>query len=95
VARVAYNGEFNVDDIQWSDNFETVLRSYLPGLADEQDLTQDLDLAEHGLDSLGTVNLLLDLEEAFGMTFPDDRLTPGTFATPASMWKVLRELAGA
>ena len=76
----------------WPDQFEAVLRSYLPLLEPQAGLDTDLSLADHGLDSLATVSLLLDLEDAFGITVPDDRLVATTFATPKDLWSVVDEL---
>lgn len=41
----------------------------------------DADLAAIGFDSLLTVELVARLEDEFGVEIPDDRLTPGSFAT--------------
>lgn len=43
---------------------------------------QDTDpLADHGLDSLSSVELTLDLEAAFGLVFEDEELAFENFAT--------------
>ncbi|MFI7110327.1 phosphopantetheine-binding protein [Nonomuraea sp. NPDC050227] len=76
----------------WPGQFETMLRSYLPLLRPDKLLDAELSLTDHGLDSLATVSLLLDLEDAFGVTVPDDRLTMTTFATPQELWNVIDEL---
>ena len=55
-------------------------------------LKPSASLFDLGLDSMGTVQLLLELEETFGVTFPDEALTPEVFATPGSPWEVVREL---
>ncbi|MGB3441075.1 MAG: phosphopantetheine-binding protein [Actinophytocola sp.] len=73
----------------WPDEFEKLLRNYLPLLGDDLPLAPATALVDHGLDSLSTVGLLVDVEESFGVQFPDDALTPDTFATPASLWSVV------
>jgi acyl carrier protein len=71
------------------EEFEKLLRTYLPLLADDVPLTPGQLLADLGLDSLSTVGLLVDVEDAFGVQFPDDALTPDTFATASSLWAVV------
>ncbi|GAB2640068.1 phosphopantetheine-binding protein [Nocardia goodfellowii] len=76
----------------WSEPFESKLRAYLPLLSADKELTSDLSLADHGLDSLATVSLLLDLEDAFAVMIPDHLLSVDTFATPAGLWEVIDSL---
>jgi acyl carrier protein len=45
----------------------------------------DRPLTDMGLDSLGSINLLLEIEDEFSIVFPDDMLGPATFATAGSM----------
>lgn len=80
----------------WPEEFEKLLRSYLPLLRADGPLAPTVPLADLGLDSLSTVGLLVDVEDAFGVQLPDDALTPDTFATAASLWSVVarqRDLA--
>lgn len=42
-------------------------------------------LRELGLDSMSAVNLLLDIEATFGITFPDELLTGEVFRTVESL----------
>ncbi|GAA0572075.1 hypothetical protein GCM10010172_65760 [Paractinoplanes ferrugineus] len=75
----------------WNDEFEQIIRRYLV-LPAEQPLPADAQLAGLGLDSLGTVSVLMDLEEAFSVTFTDEQLVPETFATATALWGALSEL---
>ena len=61
-------------------------------LGADTELTPDRRLADLGLDSLATVGLLVDVEESFGVEFPDEALTADTFATAASLWSVVAGL---
>ncbi|MFE7741647.1 phosphopantetheine-binding protein [Nocardia sp. NPDC057455] len=79
----------------WTEPFEKTLRAYLPLLSPDQEVTPDLNLADQGLDSVATVSLLLDLEEAFLVTIPDHLLSVTTFATPGGLWEVITGLRGA
>lgn len=65
--------------------FQKTLLQHLP-YAGEGALGADDDLAALGLDSMGVVQLLADLEEAFGVELPDELLTEETFATVGSLW---------
>ncbi|MGI5274504.1 phosphopantetheine-binding protein [Nonomuraea sp. CA-218870] len=50
------------------------------------------DLAGLGLDSMGVVRLIVDLEDAYGVQVPDEILDEKTFATVASLWAALSPL---
>lgn len=76
----------------WPQPFEQILRAHLTFLPADEPVVPELDLAAHGLDSLANVNLLLDLEEAFDLTVPDELLTAKTFATPVGLWSVIGSL---
>jgi len=75
----------------WSNEFEAILRKFLV-IPPDRPLSPDDSLAELGLDSMGTVSALLELEEAFSVTFTDDQLVPETFATPNNLWSELSAL---
>jgi acyl carrier protein len=52
------------------------------------------DLHEAGLTSLATVGLMLALEEAFDIEFPDSMLSRKTFSSVAALTAAVDELAG-
>lgn len=79
-------------DMPWTPHFEEVLRSHLP-MAAEVSILPASELRDLGLDSMEIVGLLLDLEGAFAISFPDDLLTPATFATAGSLWTAVAALA--
>lgn len=81
----------NVSSVPWPAEFEKTLRAYLPLLDKEQPITPDLVLADYGMDSLATVNLLLDLEEEYAVSIPDERLTSIMSADAAGMWAALQQ----
>lgn len=76
----------------WAPEFDALLRSYLPALPSESSLAGDTRLSDFGLDSLSTVNLLLDIESGFDLNIPDELLIPETFETPNNLWKVVETL---
>jgi len=78
---------------EWPEEFEKLLRTYLPLLRDDDPLARTIGLADLGLDSMSTIGLLVDLEESFDVQFPDDALVPETFATTTSLWSVLSGLS--
>ncbi|WP_407047848.1 acyl carrier protein [Methyloraptor flagellatus] len=56
-------------------------------------IADDADLYEAGLTSFGSVQLMLGLEEAFDIEFPERMLTRRTFATIAAISAAVDELA--
>ena len=49
------------------------------------DLPMDAELGKLGLDSLQSIDLLMALEQEFGVTIPDEKITVDSFATPADV----------
>ena len=78
---------------EWDEEFERVLRPFLPSLG-ERALSADADLAALGLDSLRSIQLLFAVEDAFGVSLPDEMLGPALFATPETLWTGLRKVLG-
>ncbi|GAA0440301.1 hypothetical protein Acor_12910 [Acrocarpospora corrugata] len=74
--------------------FQAVLRRYLP-YAGPGDLTPGDDLTSLGLDSMGVVQLMVDLEDGYDLELPDDILSEETFATVGSLWLTLSFLLDA
>jgi acyl carrier protein len=75
-------------------SFRKTLLAHLPYAVDE-DFTAADDLAALGLNSMGLVQLLTDLEETFGLELPDELITEETFATAGSLWATVAELVPA
>lgn len=73
----------------WDERFEEILRRFLPFLAGDEKLEEDLTLRDFGLDSLGTVGLLAELEGAYDVKFVDDSLNMENFSTPALLWSTV------
>ncbi|WP_030668693.1 phosphopantetheine-binding protein [Streptomyces rimosus] len=76
---------------QWDERFTALLTSVLPAGARTAPVPPDLDLKKAGLDSLATIELLVSLEDEYGVEIPESALTSATFATPAALWQVLQE----
>ena len=58
-------------------------------------LASDDDLYEAGLSSLASVNLMLAVEDAFDIEFPDHLLTRRTFQSISSLSNVVSHLKSA
>lgn len=72
--------------------FVALMRRHLK-LADvDGDLDMNTDLDALGLDSQAALGLMLDLEEAFSVVFPNSMLNEETFATANSLWQGLSSL---
>lgn len=69
-----------------------VLRPRLRFLAADAPIPPDASLGSLGLDSMATINLLLDLEQAFGVSIPDEMLSAETFETFQNMESTFRPL---
>ena len=70
--------------------FNSILLRHLRFAEDDQQLTPDASLRELGLDSMQSVELLFDLEDAYGVMLTDDALTAEAFATPRSLFEAVR-----
>ena len=64
-----------------------ILATPVAGLADQD------DLYEAGMTSFGSVQLMIALEEAFDIEFPERMLTRRTFASIAAIARAVGELA--
>lgn len=71
--------------------FQNILRSHLP-YADAGDFSASDELAGLGLDSMGVVRLLGDIEDRYDIELPDDILNEETFDTVGSLWRALSAL---
>lgn len=78
--------------VQWDGRFETAVRRHLPFLGVDERLGADVSLRDLGLDSMGVVELLADLENGYAVRFRDEALTMETFATPGVLWRVLSSM---
>jgi len=82
--------EERVSGTAWPSMFEEILRGHVP-LANGA-IPPETALADLGLDSLGTVSLIMELEDRLGISIPDELLVPETFQTAAALWAAVSEL---
>jgi acyl carrier protein len=66
--------------------FIELVRARLKYLPPGADIDLDCELRDLGLDSLAAIDLLLDLEEAYGAALPDQFLNAETFRTARTLW---------
>jgi acyl carrier protein len=69
-----------------------VVLRHLPAGLTEADFSSDMPLARLGLDSVASINLLLDLESSLGIIAPDDWLTPDVLRTLGGIERLVTRL---
>jgi acyl carrier protein len=74
------------------DQIRDVLAAYGRMEVDPRDVDDQADLYELGLTSLASVNVMLALEEAFDIEFPDEVLKKCTFASVRNIEQVIEGL---
>ena len=77
-----------------TDQIRTVLKEHGRLPVDVDTLTDDADLFQAGMTSHASVNVMLGLEDAFDIEFPDSMLKRSVFESIASMRTALEELVG-
>ena len=75
------------------DRFVTLLRPFLRFLPDGEAPEPGDKLHDLGLDSMQAIELLFAVEDTFGVSLPDEKLTDATFETAASLWQAIVESA--
>lgn len=76
----------------WDKAYEEILLDLLPRLAAKGPLRADSSLKAAGLDSLAMVETLVRVEQTYHIAIPDSELVADTFATPATLWRVVSAL---
>jgi acyl carrier protein len=77
-----------------SDTVRTVLKDHARLSVDATGLAEDADLYQAGMTSHASVNLMLALEDAFDVEFPDRMLKRSVFESIASISAAIAELKG-
>lgn len=72
--------------------FEGLLRKHIKYLSISQSLDEHSQLKEYGLDSIASVNLLLDIEDTYDIIMPDKYLVEATFSTAYALWNVIEQI---
>jgi len=71
-----------------------VLRRHLRFLAADEPIPLHEELVAIGLDSIRTINLLLDIEATFGISMPGGLLTQETFRTASTLEHAVASVVG-
>lgn len=82
----AFNGD------AWSPDFEDLVRRHTALLGADEPLEPGTVLYELGMDSLRSLQLMFRIEQDYQISFPDELLTPETFATPGRLWRIVCDL---
>lgn len=76
----------------WPDEFDAVIRSHCRFVEPAAVIGAYEPMTALGADSLEIVELIVDLEDQFGIVFTEDLLTPDVFATPGTIWAAVELL---
>lgn len=69
--------------------FINILNGYLTEDVSEN---QEVKLKDMGLDSMKSIELLITLEENYGISFPDELLNSSTFKNAKSLWITVQKI---
>lgn len=71
-------------------NFINILNNHITETLKEISLEDNL--RDLGLDSMASIDLILDLEDYYNVSFPDEFLTEELFKSTINLWEVLNSL---
>jgi acyl carrier protein len=74
---------------------ERIVRPFLRFLPAGDPLPPDASLGEAGLDSMASIDLIIQLEDELGISIPDDQLTENSLSTLAEIRKLVTGLQAA
>ena len=66
-----------------------LLRPHLRLVSPGAPIRLDDDLGKLGLDSLAAIDVLMEIENQFGVAIPDELITVDTFDTPGNLLRVV------
>lgn len=75
-----------------SPKLDRILRMHARFICGGAEINPDTSLALLGVDSLDMFELIVRIEDDFDLAIPAERITPETFATPATIWQLLCEI---
>ena len=83
------------EDCAITEEIRRILGEHARLVVDVADVKDDDDLFRLGMTSHASVSVMLALEEAFGVEFPEQMLRKGTFESVDSIRRTLTELLAA
>jgi acyl carrier protein len=90
VLAVPWDEEWSpVTEDGWDATFERLLRETIPALGDRA-IEPTTRLYSVGLDSVGTMRLLMRIADAYQANIPDEALMGDMFTTPGHLWAVIQ-----
>jgi acyl carrier protein len=78
-----------------SDRIREILNDYAGLPVDASTLDEDADLFQSGMTSHASLSVMLALEDAFDIEFPDQMLRRNIFSSVSSISRALNELGAA
>jgi acyl carrier protein len=79
-------------DTNLAPKLQEILRPKLRFLTPGADVPMDEDLGKLGLDSMASIDLLMDIESQLGVQIPDELMTAETFETGNHLLAVIEKL---
>lgn len=70
---------------------QDILRPKLRFLGPNESIPLSRNLGELGLDSMASIDLLLDIETELGVSIPDEMITVDTFSTVENLLEVIHK----
>ena len=71
----------------------SLLRPHLRFLPPGKELQPGDSLGSLGLDSMASIDVLMDIESQLGVVIPDEAITVDTFATPGGLLEAIMNAA--
>lgn len=81
-----------MNDEQLTAGVRAVIKQYGGLTADADTVAEDADLYASGMTSFASVEVMLGLEEEFGITFPQNMIGRETFLTVSAMVAAVTEI---
>ncbi|MEO0446931.1 MAG: phosphopantetheine-binding protein [Verrucomicrobiota bacterium] len=84
-----------MNESEITEKLKEVVRPHLKFLGKGEAVTEELNFGEAGLDSMASIDLLLDLEQSFSISISDEALTENTFQNLASLNELVADALSA
>ena len=87
------DGLLIAEDAKMLTTLKELIVEHVAGVESLDQVADDSDLADLGLDSMAGLNLLLDMEEEFQVQFPEEYLTAEVFSSPMSLASAIKTIS--
>jgi acyl carrier protein len=74
------------------EKLEKILREHARFIDISSSIQSNMALASLGIDSLDIIELIVKIEDEFDLEIPSEQVTPDTFSTPGSIWRLLCQI---